>query len=47
MIFLPLPYTEASLTRIIEHIDQMQNTLGCQMLFENPSSYLAFDDKGI
>ena len=48
--FSPLPYTEASLTRIIDHIDhidQMQNTLGCQMLFENPSSYLAFDDKGI
>ena len=44
---LPLPYTEASLTRIIDQIDQMQNTLGCQMLFENPSSYLAFDDKGI
>ena len=41
---LPLPYTEASLTRIIDHIDQVQNTLGCQMLLENPSSYLAFDD---
>ena len=41
---LPLPYTEASLTRLIDHINQVQNTLGCQILLENPSSYLAFDD---
>lgn len=41
---LPLPYTEASLTRICDHIDQVQNTLGRQMLLENPSSYLAFEE---
>lgn len=39
---LPLPYTNASLTRICAHIDQVQNVLGRRMLLENPSSYLAF-----
>lgn len=39
---LPLPYTKATLTRVAEHIDQLQNTIGRQMLLENPSSYLAF-----
>ncbi|TNJ48232.1 DUF692 family multinuclear iron-containing protein [Phaeobacter sp. B1627] len=39
---LPLPYTDQSLTRICEHIDQVQTTLGRRMLLENPSSYLAF-----
>ncbi len=41
---LPLPYTEASLTRICDHIDQVQEVLGRQMLLENPSSYLAFEE---
>ena len=40
---LPLPYTNATLTRVGDHIDQLQNTLGRQILLENPSSYLAFD----
>jgi len=40
---LPLPYTDASLSRICVHIDQLQTTIGRQMLLENPSSYLAFD----
>ncbi|WP_420568126.1 DUF692 domain-containing protein [Thalassovita sp.] len=39
---LPLPYTAATLTRICDHIDQVQNLLGRQMLLENPSSYLRF-----
>lgn len=39
---LPLPYTTDTLTRVANHIDQVQSTLGCQMLLENPSSYLAF-----
>ncbi|AGI67262.1 hypothetical protein DUF692 [Octadecabacter antarcticus 307] len=39
---LPLPYTAATVTRIADHIDEVQNTLGRQMLLENPSSYLAF-----
>ncbi len=41
---LPLPYTNGTLNRICEHIDQVQSTLGRQMLLENPSSYLAFDE---
>ncbi|WP_299777771.1 DUF692 domain-containing protein [uncultured Roseobacter sp.] len=39
---LPLPYTNDTLTRVADHIDQVQSALGCQMLLENPSSYLAF-----
>ncbi|WP_341365485.1 DUF692 domain-containing protein [Yoonia sp. BS5-3] len=39
---LPLPYNNATLTRVAAHINQVQDTLGRQMLLENPSSYLAF-----
>ncbi|WP_417603011.1 DUF692 domain-containing protein [Primorskyibacter flagellatus] len=39
---LPLPYTDTTLTRVADHIDQVQEALGRQMLLENPSSYLAF-----
>ena len=39
---LPLPYTAATVKRVADHIDQVQSTLGRQMLLENPSSYLAF-----
>lgn len=39
---LPLPYTNATLTRVADHIDALQNIVGRQMLLENPSSYLAF-----
>ncbi|NOD95661.1 DUF692 family protein [Ruegeria sp. HKCCD6228] len=41
---LPLPYTDATLTRVCDHIDQVQDTVGRQMLLENPSSYLAFEE---
>ncbi|WP_170587439.1 MNIO family bufferin maturase [Ruegeria arenilitoris] len=41
---LPLPYTDATLARICDHIDQVQRTVGRQMLLENPSSYLAFTE---
>ena len=44
---MPLPYTDHSLTRIVNHIDQVQSALGYQMLLENPSSYLAFEDSTI
>lgn len=40
---LPLPYTEATLARVSEHIDQVQDALGRKMLLENPSSYVTFD----
>lgn len=39
---LPLPYTEATLSRVARHIDQVQEALGRRMLLENPSTYLAF-----
>jgi uncharacterized protein len=39
---LPVPYTMETLVRVVEHIDQVQNALGRQMLLENPSTYLAF-----
>jgi uncharacterized protein len=39
---LPVPYTMETLVRVADHIDQVQSTLGRQMLLENPSTYLAF-----
>ena len=39
---LPLPYTVETLARVVRHIDEMQETLGHQILLENPSTYLAF-----
>ncbi|WP_137808218.1 MULTISPECIES: DUF692 domain-containing protein [unclassified Pseudomonas] len=39
---LPVPYTNEALTRVCEHIDDVQTSLGRQMLLENPSTYLAF-----
>lgn len=39
---LPLPYTNTTLRTVCDHIDEVQETLGRQMLLENPSSYLAF-----
>ncbi len=39
---LPLPYTAQTLTRVCDHIDEVQAALGRQMLLENPSTYLAF-----
>lgn len=39
---LPLPYTAETLERVSEHVDQVQEALGRQILLENPSTYLAF-----
>ncbi len=39
---LPLPYIPETLTRVCEHVDEVQEVLGRQMLLENPSTYLAF-----
>jgi len=41
---LPVPYTSETLTRVVEHIDQVQNVLHRQMLLENPSTYLTFTE---
>lgn len=40
---LPLPYTQATLDTICTHVDQVQDWLGCQMLLENPATYLTFE----
>lgn len=40
---LPVPYTGEALDIVCANIDQAQDALGRTMLFENPSSYLAFD----
>ena len=40
---LPLPYSEEALDAVCANIDIAQDVLGRPMLFENPSSYLAFD----
>lgn len=41
---LPLPYTQPTLQRVVEHVDQMQQAIGRQILLENPSSYLCFEE---
>ncbi|WP_370231793.1 DUF692 domain-containing protein [Cognatishimia sp.] len=41
---LPLPYNQATVDRVSSHITQLQETIGRQMLLENPSNYLAFSD---
>jgi uncharacterized protein len=39
---LPLPYTQATLAHVCEHIDEVQDTIGRRLLIENPSTYVAF-----
>ena len=41
---LPLPYTEATLRRVCDHIDEVQETIRRPMLLENPSTYVAFSE---
>ncbi len=41
---LPLPYTDDTIQRVCDHINQLQDTINRQMMLENPSSYLAFDE---
>jgi len=39
---LPVPYDRATLDRVCDHIDEVQETVGRRMLLENPSTYIAF-----
>jgi uncharacterized protein (UPF0276 family) len=39
---LPLPYTQATLARVAEHIDEVQEAIGRPILLENPSTYVLF-----
>src|SRR5688572_24357426 len=41
---LPLPYTQATLARVADHIDQVQETIGRPILLENPSTYVVFSE---
>jgi len=41
---LPLPYTEATLARVAEHIDEVQEAIRRPILLENPSTYVMFRD---
>jgi hypothetical protein len=42
---LPLPYTTEALDCVCRNIDQAQSVLGRPILFENPSSYLVFENE--
>lgn len=44
---LPLPYTQATLKRVCEHIDQVQDAIGRTILLENPSTYVTFESSTI
>jgi uncharacterized protein len=39
---LPLPYDEAALRTVVEHLQQVQDGLGRAYVIENPSTYVAF-----
>ena len=39
---LPLPYTQATLAKVADHIDEMQEAIGRPILLENPSTYVVF-----
>jgi uncharacterized protein (UPF0276 family) len=41
---LPLPYTPSTLSHVADHIDEVQETTGRQILLENPSTYVIFKE---
>ncbi|HEY0144607.1 MAG TPA: DUF692 domain-containing protein, partial [Methylovirgula sp.] len=41
---LPLPYTEATLARVSDHIDEVQEAIRRPILLENPSTYVSFHE---
>jgi len=44
---LPLPYTEATLRSVCDHIDQVQEAIRRPLLLENPSTYVAFRESSM
>lgn len=44
---LPLPYTQEALAVVCRNIDQAQEAIGREMLFENPSSYVSFPESAL
>ena len=41
---LPLPYTPTTLSRVADHIDEVQEAIGRPILLENPSTYVVFPE---
>ncbi|MGQ0485063.1 MAG: MNIO family bufferin maturase [Hyphomicrobiales bacterium] len=41
---LPLPYTQATLARVADHIDEVQEAISRPILLENPSTYVIFPE---
>ncbi|MEL6203059.1 MAG: DUF692 domain-containing protein [Pseudomonadota bacterium] len=41
---LPLPYTEETLQRVADHVDEMQSFIGKKILLENPATYVLFEE---
>jgi len=41
---MPLPYTEESVARVVPRIREVQDFLGCRIVIENVSSYMAYRD---
>ncbi|MCO5161115.1 MAG: DUF692 domain-containing protein [Mesorhizobium sp.] len=44
---LPLPYTPETLARVVDHVDEVQQATGRQLLLENPSTYVLFEESSI
>jgi hypothetical protein len=40
---LPVPYDEATLARVCDHVDRVQTRLRRRLLLENPSTYVEFE----
>lgn len=41
---LPIPLTDATLARVCDHVDAVQETLGHAILIENPATYVLFEE---
>ena len=44
---LPLPYTEEAIDHVVDRISQVQEILGRQILMENVSSYVSYQQSGM
>ncbi len=44
---MPLPYTEFTINHVVERIKKVQDYLGCQILLENVSSYVTYQESDI
>ncbi len=40
---LPVPYDQNTLDRVVQHVNEVQDYLGRDILLENPSTYVAFN----